>query len=73
VRPEVVATGIRFPEGPVWCRGARDTDDTLVCTSVADGSLERIHLADGHVERITTVGGGANAAASCDGGGSRRR
>ena len=54
---EVVATGIRFPEGPVWC-----PDGTLVCTSVADGALERVHIDKGHVERIAVVGGGANAA-----------
>jgi gluconolactonase len=54
---EIVATGIRFPEGPVWC-----PDGTLVCTSVADGSLERVHLDSGRVERVAVVGGGANAA-----------
>jgi gluconolactonase len=54
---EIVATGIRFPEGPVWC-----PDGTLVCTSVADGALERVHLDNGHVERVAVVGGGANAA-----------
>ena len=61
---EVVATGIRFPEGPVWC-----PDGTLVCTSVADGALERIHLADGRVERAAVVGGGANAAQLASDGG----
>lgn len=69
VNPEVVATGLRFPEGPVWCPGTRPADDTLVCTSVADGSLERLHLHDGRVERVATVGGGANAAAWCADGG----
>jgi gluconolactonase len=69
VKPEVVATGIRFPEGPVWCPGDGDGAATIVCTSVADGSLERVHLADGRVERIATVGGGANAAAPCRDGG----
>jgi gluconolactonase len=69
VKPEVVATGIRFPEGPVWCPGTVDHDDTLACTSVADGALERIHLADGRVERVAVVGGGANAAAACVDGG----
>jgi gluconolactonase len=33
-----------------------------VCTSVADGSLERISLSDGRVEPFGDVGGGANAA-----------
>src|SRR5581483_4083169 len=54
---EIVATGIRFAEGPVWCG-----DDILVCTSVAEGALERIHVETGLVERIAVVGGGANAA-----------
>lgn len=65
--PEVVATGIRFAEGPVWCpdEGA----GTVVCTSVADGTLERVHVADGRVERVARVGGGANAAAPCADGG----
>jgi gluconolactonase len=61
---EIVATGIRFAEGPVWCG-----NDTLVCTSVADGALERVHLGDGRVERVAVVGGGANAAQLADDGG----
>jgi gluconolactonase len=69
VKPEVVATGIRFPEGPVWCGGTGVGGETVVCTSVADGTLERIHLTDGSVETIATVGGGANAAAACADGG----
>jgi gluconolactonase len=69
VTPEVVATGIRFPEGPVWCAGTGDDGDALVCTSVADGALVRIHLSDGRVERVAVVGGGANAAAACTDGG----
>ena len=66
---EVVATGIRFPEGPVFCPDPRGGPGTLVCTSVADGAVERVHLADGHVERVATVGGGANAAYAVDDGG----
>jgi gluconolactonase len=69
MNPEVVATGIRFPEGPVWCPGPSDRDDVLVCTSVADGALEQVHLSDGRVERVAVVGGGANAAAACADGG----
>jgi gluconolactonase len=70
VRAEVVARGIRFPEGPVFCADPGTGPGTLVCTSVADAALERIHLDDGHVERIAVLGGGgANAAApSTDGG-----
>lgn len=67
--PEVVATGIRFPEGPVWVPGSRPEDDSLVCTAVADGAVERIHLRDGRVERVADVGGGANAALACTDGG----
>jgi gluconolactonase len=66
---EVVATGIRFPEGPVWCPDPAGGPGTLVCTSVADGALERVHLGTGRVERVATVGGGANGAApALDGG-----
>ena len=50
---EVVATGIRFSEGPVWC-----PDGTLVCTSVADGALERCTSRTEVVERVADVGGG---------------
>jgi gluconolactonase len=64
VDAEVVARGIRFPEGPVWC-----PDGVLVCTSVADGALERIHLDSGRVERVAVVGGGANAAQLASDGG----
>jgi gluconolactonase len=63
-KAEVVATGIRFAEGPVWC-----PDDTVVCTSVADGALERVHLGDGRVERVAVVAGGANAAQLASDGG----
>ncbi len=66
---EVVTTGIRFPEGPVFCPDPDGGPGTLVCTSVADGAVERVHLADGRVERIATVGGGANAAYAADDGG----
>jgi gluconolactonase len=69
VKAEVVATGIRFPEGPVYCPDPAGGPGTLVVTSVADGALERVHLADGRLERVATVGGGANAAApAVDGG-----
>jgi gluconolactonase len=62
---EVVATGIRFPEGPVWC-----ADATLVCTSVADAALERIDTATGRIERVAELGGGgANAAQLASDGG----
>ncbi len=64
-RAETVATGIRFPEGPVWC-----PDGTVVCTSVADAALERVHVESGLVERVAELGGGgANAAQPASDGG----
>lgn len=69
MKAEVVATGIRFPEGPVYCPDPAGGPGTLVCTSVADGALERVHLADGRIERVASVGGGANAAAAARDGG----
>ncbi len=39
MRSEVVCTGVRFGEGPVWC-----DDETLVVTSVADGALVRVDV-----------------------------
>ena len=69
MRAEIVATGVRFPEGPVFCPDETGGPGTLVCTSVADGTGERVHLGDGRVERVATVGGGANAAAPAGDGG----
>jgi gluconolactonase len=69
VNAEVVATGIRFPEGPAWCPDPAGGAGTLVVTSVADGTLERVDVTDGRVERIASLGGGANAAAACRDGG----
>lgn len=53
---EVVATGIQFAEGPTWC-----PDGTLVCTSVAGGTVVRVHVHSGRVELVADVAGGANA------------
>lgn len=60
----VVATGLRFGEGPVWC-----ADGTVVATSVCDGALYRVHPADGRVERVADTGGGPNAAYPASDGG----
>jgi gluconolactonase len=68
-RAEVVATGIRFAEGPVWCPPRDGGGATLVCTSVADGAIERIDVERGTVERVAAVGGGANAAQLASDGG----
>jgi gluconolactonase len=67
--PEVVATGILFGEGPVWCPARGSEPATLVCTSVAGGAVERVDLATGEVRRVADVGGGANAAILADDGG----
>ena len=55
---EVVADGVRFGEGPVWCG-----DNSLVVTSVADGALYRIDVATGVMALFAETGGGANGAA----------
>lgn len=60
----VVATGIRFGEGPVWC-----ADGTIVATSVCDGALFRVTPATGAVERIAVTRGGPNAAYPASDGG----
>jgi gluconolactonase len=61
---EVVATGVRFGEGPVWC-----TDGTVVATSVCDGALFRVTPATGAVDRIAVTLGGPNAAYPASDGG----
>jgi gluconolactonase len=61
---EVVATGVRFGEGPVWC-----TDGTVVATSVCDGALFRVMPATGAVDRIAVTLGGPNAAYPASDGG----
>src|SRR6266566_9312679 len=61
MRAEIVATGVPFGEGPVWC-----PNGTLVVTSVAAGALFRIHhdgTGTGTAERFAETGGGANGAA----------
>ncbi len=62
--PEVIASGVRFGEGPVWC-----DDGTVVATSVCDGALFRVTPATGRVERIADTGGGPNAAYPASDGG----
>lgn len=64
MKAEIVANGILFGEGPVWC-----PDGTIVATSVAEGALYRVWPEEHRKERIAVTGGGANAAApSADGG-----
>src|SRR5262249_37456772 len=58
MKSEMVATGIPFSEGPVWC-----DDGTLVVTSVAAGALYRVWPAENRAELFATTLGGANGAA----------
>lgn len=66
---QVVATGIRFPEGPVWCPATDAGGPRLVCTSVADGTIVEIDVATGALTTVAVVGGGANAALLASDGG----
>src|SRR5438128_292905 len=54
----IVASGIPFSEGPVWC-----DDGTLVVTSVAAGALYRVWPNEGRAEVCAQRHGGANGAA----------
>lgn len=53
-----VASGLRFPEGPVWL-----ADGTLLVVEVARGTLTRIDPATGSTEVVADLGGGPNGAA----------
>ena len=57
VQAEVVANGIHFPEGPVWC-----PDGSLVVTSVSAGALYRVDLEEGLSHLLADTNGGANGA-----------
>ncbi len=61
--PEVVLTGLRFPEGPVWC-----ADGTVVCTTLADGRLWRVFPQENRAECVAVTGGSPNAAAPANDG-----
>ena len=54
----VIANGIPFAEGPVWC-----DDSTLVVTSVAAGALYRVWPNEQRSEVYARTDGGANGAA----------
>ena len=54
---ETVASGLKFPEGPVWM-----LDGSVICTEIANGRISRIHP-DGARETVATPGGGPNGAA----------
>src|SRR4029078_10016408 len=63
MRAEIVATGVPFGEGPVWC-----DDGTLVVTSVAAGALYRVWPNEQRAEVCAQTNGGANGAALAAGG-----
>lgn len=64
MQAEIVAEGVLFGEGPVWCG-----DGSLVVASVAEGALYRVWPEQHRAERLAETGGGANAAApAADGG-----
>jgi gluconolactonase len=54
----VVASGLDYPEGPVW-----RPDHTLLVCEVGSGQLRRVHLDTGAVDVVATLGGGANGCA----------
>jgi gluconolactonase len=54
---EVVARGLRFPEGPVAM-----PDGTVVLVEIAEGRLSRVRP-DGTIETVADCGGGPNGAA----------
>ena len=55
--PKVVATGLKFPEGPI------DLDDgSILIVEIARGTLSRI-LPDGTISVVAETGGGPNVAA----------
>jgi gluconolactonase len=54
---QIVAEGLRFPEGPVWL-----TDGSIVLVEIEAGRITRVYP-DGRKETVATPGGGPNGAA----------
>ena len=54
---EVVAEGLKFPEGPIWM-----PDGSIVLVEIAAGRLSRVRQ-DGSVDVVAELGGGPNGAA----------
>ncbi len=52
-----VATGLQFPEGPVWM-----PDGTLLCVELKRGTVDRVHP-DGTVDVVAAPGGSPNGLA----------
>ena len=55
--PRILATGLRFPEGPVWMR-----DGSVVLVEIARGTITRV-AGDGTQSVLATPGGGPNGLA----------
>jgi gluconolactonase len=53
-----IASGLRFPEGPVWM-----ADGTLLCVELQGRTVVRVHPDDGRVETVATPGGSPNGLA----------
>jgi gluconolactonase len=64
-KPYVVAEGVYFPEGLAWSAATQ----TLVVTSVQEGTVFEVSPATGTQRRLADLGGGANNAAPAAGGG----
>jgi gluconolactonase len=54
---ELIASGLQFPEGPIWLRDGR-----VLVVEIRTGTLAAVSP-DGTVERVATTGGGPNGAA----------
>jgi gluconolactonase len=54
---ELIASGLQFPEGPIWLRDGR-----VLVVEIRSGTLAAV-APDGTVERVATTGGGPNGAA----------
>lgn len=53
----VIATGLEFPEGPVWM-----PDGTVLCVELKRRTVDRVHP-DGRIETVATPGGSPNGLA----------
>ena len=53
----IVAEGLAFPEGPVWC-----ADGSVIVVEIKAGRITRVQP-DGRTETVATPGGGPNGAA----------
>jgi gluconolactonase len=58
---EIIASGLEFPEGPVWLDGA------IWCTEITGGHISR-WTPDGGLERVADTGGGPNGATAASDG-----